>query len=424
MARTAGCCRLTAAGAQLIPRKASLDQLETLLVSMPRQPLSHDALTPTHPSRPRSVSPDGARARACLVREHPSRHFPRIELLQAFDQRQHVARMSKPGECQSMLFAFETGAAMKGVLSAAFVPAGRPPGNRPSCSQIIGSSPSVHERSRDARCVMVLSTCVRVRLFVAGCCVYRACLLLGSLFACAETLTHIDRHTTEALQCLTFSVPSRTEAKEYLRDKKGPSKFCGNTLSLQAPKELAQSKPVGILRITQGPTTITDKFITRIQRVIPSVEVQRAEGEVALLILTIPEERADEGAALLLKAQQTWRWRTAFQNPQRFLAVLRSLCLQRGQSNPEELTLRHIAQDAVDIMWEGQAGHQHAMTIGNAASQYREEHSWWAKGPTCLEQLQEWKQWVQHCHTAGDSKAPECVTIANASHYCGLGRDT
>ena len=27
------------------------------------------------------------------------------------------------------------------------------------------------------------------------------------------------------------------EAKEYLGDKKGPSKFCGNTLSLQAPKE-------------------------------------------------------------------------------------------------------------------------------------------------------------------------------------------
>ena len=100
--------------------------------------------------------------------------------------------------------------ALKGVLSAAYVPAGRSRGNRPSCSQIIGSSPSVHERSRDARCVMVLSTCVHVRLFVAGCGVYRTCLLLGSLFACAETLTHIDRHTTEALQCLTFSVPSRT----------------------------------------------------------------------------------------------------------------------------------------------------------------------------------------------------------------------
>jgi hypothetical protein len=52
------------------------------------------------------------------------------------------------------------------------------------------------------------------------------------------------------------------EAKEYLRDKKGPSKFCGNTLSLQAPKELVQSMPVGILRITQGPTTITDELIT------------------------------------------------------------------------------------------------------------------------------------------------------------------
>ena len=84
--------------------------------------------------------------------------------------------------------------------------------------------------------------------------------------------------------------------------------------------------PVGILRITQGSTMFTDEFITEIQRAIPSVKIQRAEGEVALLILTIPE-RADEGAALLLKAQHMWRWRTALQNPQRFLAVLRSLCL-------------------------------------------------------------------------------------------------
>jgi hypothetical protein len=64
-------------------------------------------------------------------------------------------------------------------------------------------------------------------------------------------------------------------------------------------------------------------------------------------------------------------------------------------------------------MYEGQAGHQHAMTIGNAGSQHREERSWWAQGPTCLKQLQEWKQWVQHCHTTGDSNAPACITIAN-----------
>ena len=66
------------------------------------------------------------------------------------------------------------------------------------------------------------------------------------------------------------------EAKEYLGDKKGPSKFCGNTLSVQAPKTLAQNMPVGILRITQGPTVVTDELIRRIQGVIPSTEIQRA----------------------------------------------------------------------------------------------------------------------------------------------------
>lgn len=147
--------------------------------------------------------------------------------------------------------------------------------------------------------------------------------------------------------------------------------------------------PVGILRINQGPTETTDELLQRIQGEVTSAEVQRAEAEVALLILAIPEARASEGAALLMKAQPTWRWRTALRTPQRFLAVLRSLCLLRGQSNPEDLTLRHMAQDAVDIMWEVQEGYQHAMTICNAGSQHRGECSWWAQGPMCLEQIQE-----------------------------------
>ena len=43
----------------------------------------------------------------------------------------------------------------------------------------------------------------------------------------------------------------RQEAREYLRDKKGPSKFCGNTHSLQMPKELVLGIPVGIMWINQ-----------------------------------------------------------------------------------------------------------------------------------------------------------------------------
>ena len=53
------------------------------------------------------------------------------------------------------------------------------------------------------------------------------------------------------------------------------------------------------------------------------------------------------------------------------------------------------------------------MTIGNAGSKHREECSWWGQGPKCLEQLQEWKQWVQYCHASGDSKSPECITVAD-----------
>jgi len=222
-------------------------------------------------------------------------------------------------------------------------------------------------------------------------------------------LDHMARKQTR--QCEHQA--KQKEAREYLRDKKGPSKFCGNTLPLQAPKELVQSMPVGILRITQGPKTTTNELIETIRQAIPSVEIQSAEGEVAILTLTLPEERADEGAALLLTAQQQWRWRTAFQNPRRFMDIIRNLCTHRGQGNPTDLTLRHIAQDAANIVWEGQPGHKHAMTIGNTGSQHREERSWWAQGPTCLEQLQEWKQWIQHCQSKGYTHAPSCITITN-----------
>jgi len=53
-------------------------------------------------------------------------------------------------------------------------------------------------------------------------------------------LDHMARRQTR--QCEYQA--KQKEAQEYLRDKKGPSKFCGNTLPLQAPKESVQSMPV------------------------------------------------------------------------------------------------------------------------------------------------------------------------------------
>jgi len=72
-----------------------------------------------------------------------------------------------------------------------------------------------------------------------------------------------------------------------------------------------------------------------------------------------------------------------------------------------------MAQDAVDILWEGQEDHQHAMIIGNAGSQYRGECSCWAQGPRRLEQIQEWAQLVQHCHVSSNNEESECVTFAD-----------
>ncbi len=116
--------------------------------------------------------------------------------------------------------------------------------------------------------------------------------------------------------------------------------------SSQASKELVQGMPVGILWINQGPPEATKELTTRIQEEVPSAEIQRTEGEVALLILAVPEAKTNEGAALMKKAQRLCRWRTALRTPQRLPIVLRGFCLQRGQSNPEELILRQKAHDS------------------------------------------------------------------------------
>ena len=54
------------------------------------------------------------------------------------------------------------------------------------------------------------------------------------------------------------------EAREYLRDKKGPSKFCGNTHSIQAPKELVLDMPIGVMWINRQPTVESQGIVKRI----------------------------------------------------------------------------------------------------------------------------------------------------------------
>jgi hypothetical protein len=95
--------------------------------------------------------------------------------------------------------------------------------------------------------------------------------------------------------------------------------------------------------------------------------------------------------------------------------VLRNLCLQKKQNNPERTVLRQLSLEAVNILWEEQEGHRHAMTIGNAGSQSQHggELSWWARGPRCLERIQEWEQWLQKCHTSNIDEGFDCVSFAD-----------
>ena len=131
----------------------------------------------------------------------------------------------------------------------------------------------------------------------------------------------------------------------------------------------------------------------------------------SMLASTIPETQSSEGAALLRKAQQTWKWRTALRTPQHLATVLRNLCLQKKQNHPERTVLRQLSLEAVNILWEEQEGHRHAMTIGNAGSQHGGERSWWARGPRCLERMQEWEQWLQKSHTSNIDEGFDCVSF-------------
>jgi len=182
---------------------------------------------------------------------------------------------------------------------------------------------------------------------------------------------------------------------------------------IKAPKEFVLDMPVGVMWVNQEPTAKSKELVKRIYEEVPSVQIHRAEGEVTLLILTIPEIQAREGAALVRKAQQTWKWRTALRTPQHLATVLRNLCLQKKQNNPEKLVLRQLSLEAVNILWEEQEGHRLAMTIGNAGSQHGGERSWWARGQRCLERIQEWEQWLQKCHSSNIDEGFDCVSFAD-----------
>ena len=75
----------------------------------------------------------------------------------------------------------------------------------------------------------------------------------------------------------------RQETREYLRDRQGPSNFCGNTHSLQMPKELVLGMPVGIMWINQDPTTTEEAMEKKVREAVPSVSIQWSQAEVVLL---------------------------------------------------------------------------------------------------------------------------------------------
>ena len=150
----------------------------------------------------------------------------------------------------------------------------------------------------------------------------------------------------------------RQEARDYLRDKKGPSKFCGKMRSSMSPEKRTCIMPRGVLWIHHGETCSGPDLVRKVQSAIPTTEVQHARS-VVMISLTITDGNFEKGNALIARAQQTSRWNTTLQKPQHLLEIIRHLVLQKQSHILGEVNCDLITQEAVGIFWEGQDGSRH-----------------------------------------------------------------
>jgi hypothetical protein len=144
---------------------------------------------------------------------------------------------------------------------------------------------------------------------------------------CTSKIDNMAKHQTRKCELQA----KRQEARENLRDKKGPSKFCGKMQSSMDDcilPQLTYSMPRGVLWMHYGVTISGADLIRKVQSAIPTTEVQHAKA-AAMISLTIPAGNVEKGDALIARAQQTWRWNTALQKPEHVLEVVRHLVLQK-----------------------------------------------------------------------------------------------
>ena len=94
-------------------------------------------------------------------------------------------------------------------------------------------------------------------------------LLKAKIQSCKNKLDNMAQKQTH--QC---GIQARQkEAREYLRDNKGPSKFGGKMHSVMPMKELAHDMPWDILWINQGATASTNDIIKKVQDEIPTAVI-------------------------------------------------------------------------------------------------------------------------------------------------------
>ena len=135
-------------------------------------------------------------------------------------------------------------------------------------------------------------------------------LMTTEIQRCTSKIDNMVKRQTRQCEMQT----KQQEARDYLRDKKGPSRVCGKVQSSMSPEQLNYSMPRGIVWMQKGVTKAGNDLVRSVRSAIPSAEIKRATAAVMSTFI-IPAENADKGDALIEKAQRAWRWSIALQKP-------------------------------------------------------------------------------------------------------------
>ena len=115
-------------------------------------------------------------------------------------------------------------------------------------------------------------------------------------------------------------------------------------------------------------------------------------------------------------SQRTWRWQEAIREPTKLLEIMRNLVVRQAARQLKDVQIDAVLQEAVEIIWDSNdvSGNANFMELGNAGACHRQERSWWAQGPGCMQEAERWRQCIQTCHDEPQAQMPATAHITDS----------